>query len=411
MIEVKEAVIPELRFPEFEDEWIKKKLGKLGDFCGGGTPSSLIDEYWIGPIPWISSSDIKEDTVQEVEISRFISAKAIKNSATKLIPKNSILIVSRVGIGKFAVAKQDLCTSQDFTNLIPYKDNSLFLAYYFKAKSNRFKSLSQGTSIKGFTGRDIRGLKFIIPLNNTEQQKIATFLTAVDKRIQLLQQKKEKLERYKKGMMQKLFSQEIRFKDENGGDNRDWEEKKLGEVLFEHKERNSTNIVTEVFSVSKGKGVVNQIEHLGRSYAAESIKHYKVANPGDIIYTKSPTSDFPFGIIKQNLTERIGVTSPLYGVFSPRNSALGYIIHSYFLSWVNTYNYLIPLVHRGAKNTMNINNYEFLNGAKILLPKSEQEQQKIAAFLSSLDKKINQVSQQIQHTQTWKKGLLQKMFV
>src|SRR5690606_33190662 len=138
-----------------------------------------------------------------------------------------------------------------------------------------------------------------------------------------------------------IFSQKIRFKDENGENYPDWEEKKLGAVLTEHGHKNTQGEVNEVFSVSKEKGVLNQIEHLGRSYAAESTLHYKIANHGDIIYTKSPTSDFPFGIIKQNLTKRTGIVSPLYGVFRPNSFALGVIIHNYFTSWVNTYNYLV----------------------------------------------------------------------
>lgn len=211
--------------------------------------------------------------------------------------------------------------------------------------------------------------------------------------------------------MQKLFSQELRFKDENGEDFPDWEVKKLGEVLFEHLEKNKAGKNNEVFSVAKHKGVINQIEHLGRSFSAKEILHYKLIFPNDIIYTKSPTSEFPFGIIKQNMTDRTGVVSPLYGVFRPVTPALGFILHNYFNSWINVYNYLSPLVQKGAKNTMNINNDDFLNGAKLLLPMDEKEQTAIANFLSAIDEKINQTNAQIEKTEQWKKGLLQKMFV
>ncbi|MDY0386040.1 MAG: restriction endonuclease subunit S [Methanolobus sp.] len=212
--------VPQLRFPEFEGEWEEKKLGKLGSFLGGGTPDSSKEEYWEGNIPWISSSDIKDNNIHKINITRFITKKAVNESATKIIPKNSILIVSRVGIGKFAVAKQDLCTSQDFTNLVT-SENSYFLAYYFNAHSTRFVRLSQGTSIKGFTSKDAKSAKFTIP-SHPEQEKIATFLTAVDKRINLLQKKKAELEQYKKGAMQKLFSQELRFKQDDGSAFPDW---------------------------------------------------------------------------------------------------------------------------------------------------------------------------------------------
>lgn len=261
-----------------------------------------------------------------------------------------------------------------------------------------------------------------------EQTKIATFLTAVDQKIQALKKKHSLLEQYKKGVMQKLFSQEteerdsrtplknnkkgeqLRFKDENGNDFPEWEVKKLGEVCNEHQLKNKNKETEEVFSVAKHKGVINQIEHLGRSFSAKEILHYKLIFPGDLVYTKSPTSDFPFGIIKQNRTGRIGVVSPLYCVFKPSSFALGYILHEYFNSATNTLNYLSPLVQKGAKNTININNDTFLNGAGLLLPIDEKEQTAIANFLSALDEKIHQTKVQIEKTEAWKKGLLQKMF-
>ena len=211
--------------------------------------------------------------------------------------------------------------------------------------------------------------------------------------------------------MHKLFSQELRFKDENGEEFEEWEEKKLGEILFEHLHKNSNNEFPEVFSVAKHKGVINQIEHLGRSFSAAETTHYKLIYPNDIVYTKSPTSEFPFGIIKQNLTNRTGVVSPLYGVFRPQTPSLGFILHNYFNSWKNVYNYLSPLVQKGAKNTMNINNADFLNGAKIMVPVSEKEQIKIANFLTAIDDKICQSGNQIEKMEDWKKGLLQRMFV
>ena len=196
------------------------------------------------------------------------------------------------------------------------------------------------------------------------------------------------LEEYKKGVMQQIFSQEIRFKKDDGSEFEDWKKIKLKEVLFEHKTRNTENKITEVFSVAKTKGVINQIEHLGRSYASSDLTNYKIIFPNDIVYTKSPTSDFPYGIIKQNKLTRAGVVSTLYAVFKPSNRYIGSFLDYYFSSWVNTYNYLNPLVHKGAKNTMNINNDDFLNGEEIFMPTSEEEQIKIVNFLGLLDKKI-----------------------
>lgn len=190
----------------------------------------------------------------------------------------------------------------------------------------------------------------------------------------------------------------------------DWKPVQLKEILKEHKSRNTKNQVEEVFSVAKEKGVINQIEHLGRSYASDDISNYKVVYPNDVVYTKSPTAGFPFGIIKQNKLDRTGVVSVLYAVFKPKNIELGLLLDFYFSSWVNTYNYLVPLVHKGAKNTMNIGNTDFLNGAKIYLPTQKEEQQKIADFLIQIDNRIAQLTAKKEHLEHYKKGITQKIF-
>lgn len=190
----------------------------------------------------------------------------------------------------------------------------------------------------------------------------------------------------------------------------DWKPVQLKEILKEHKSRNTKNQVEEVFSVAKEKGVINQIEHLGRSYASDDISNYKVIYPNDVVYTKSPTAGFPFGIIKQNKLDRTGVVSVLYAVFKPKNVELGLLLDIYFSSWVNTYNYLVPLVHKGAKNTMNIGNEDFLNGAKIYLPTQKDEQKKITDFLIKIDNRIAQLTEKKENLELYKKGITQKIF-
>ncbi len=199
--------VPKLRFKEFEEDedWVKKRLGDLGHFLGGGTPSRSNDDYWIGNIPWISSSDIKEDDIHNISISQYINENAIIESATKIIPKGSILFVSRVGVGKLAINNEELCTSQDFTSFIPAEVLNLFVAYYYSANKNALESLSQGTSIKGFSKSDLEDSIILYPKNPKEQQKIASCLSALDELITAQAKKIERLKQHKKGLMQGLF--------------------------------------------------------------------------------------------------------------------------------------------------------------------------------------------------------------
>ena len=163
-------------------DWEVVKLGKIGDLIGGGTPSTKNEEFWNGNIPWISSSDLNENNIYDISISRFINEQAIKNSATKLIPNKSILIVSRVGVGKIAINNKPLCTSQDFQSLILKKDNHIFLAYKIKNEIQKLIACNQGTSIKGFVKEDLSNLQIPLPPLK-EQEKIAEILTTWDEAI------------------------------------------------------------------------------------------------------------------------------------------------------------------------------------------------------------------------------------
>jgi len=198
----------ELRFKDNNNQdfpdWQEKTLGEIGEFIGGGTPSTKNNEYWSGNIPWISSSDLTEGSIFKINSTRFISEEAISQSATKLVPVNSVLIVSRVGVGKVAVSNSPLCTSQDFTNLVPLNQNSIFLAYLIKLKTDSLLGFNQGTSIKGFVKSDLESLKLLIP-SLPEQQKIATFLSAIDEKISHSSAQIEKMEAWKKGLLQQMF--------------------------------------------------------------------------------------------------------------------------------------------------------------------------------------------------------------
>ncbi|MCK9481710.1 MAG: restriction endonuclease subunit S [Bacteroidia bacterium] len=198
---------------------------------------------------------------------------------------------------------------------------------------------------------------------------------------------------------------ELRFPEFSN--NETWADRKLSDVLFEHKEKSTGN--EEVYSVSVHKGVINQIEHLGRVFAASNTENYKRVLPGDIIYTKSPTGDFPLGIIKQSKVSKPVIVSPLYGVFKPETTDLGVILDAYFEYPERTINYLSSIVQKGAKNTINIHNDTFLSKS-LVLPLDKKEQRKIASCLSSLDDVITTHNEKLDLLKEHKKALIQDFF-
>ena len=200
--------VPHLRFPEFTGEWESFKLTELGKFIGGGTPSSSNLSFWAGSIPWISSSDIKEDSINNISISRYITEEAIEKSTTKYCPAPVILIVSRVGVGKVALSYTSLCTSQDFCNIIDIKCHPVFLSYNLLRTMKRKSREVQGTSIKGITSDELQKIRVFIPKNKDEQNKISNLLTLLDERIATQNKIIEKLQSLIKGLSQQLLSSE-----------------------------------------------------------------------------------------------------------------------------------------------------------------------------------------------------------
>ena len=299
----------------------------------------------------------------------------------------------------------------------PKKDNinSMFYAYYMRSNKmrNNIIKYSSITTRALINSQNLSKLKIAVP-SIKEQDKIFHMLWNFDKKIEFLNNKLKIVIIFKKYLLQNLFPKsgelapKLRFKQENGENYLEWKDRKLNEILVEHKEKSTGN--EDVYSVSVYKGLVNQVEHLGRRFATKDTSKYNLVKPGDIVYTKSPTGDFPLGIIKQSRVSKNVIVSPLYGVFTPETKYLGYILNDYFESSVNTYNYLHPIVQKGAKNTMNISNKTFLSRS-LMLPIDFEEQKFIANFLFNIDKKINLIKNQIDKMDEYKKGLLQQMFV
>ena len=233
-----------------------------------------------------------------------------------------------------------------------------------------------------------------------EQEKIAKFLSLLDERITTQNKIIEELQSLIKGLIQHL----IRVGLKKGT----WQNVMLSEVLQEQNELNKEDYT--VHSVSVSVGVVNQVEYLGRSFAAKDTAHYHVVRYGDIVYTKSPTGNQPYGIIKQSFCQNPVAVSPLYGVYKPISFEIGNILHFYFLNPLNTNNYLLPLIQKGAKNTINITNRRFLEN-RIHLPISNDEITSVSKTLSSLSSKIELENNTLDSLLMQKRYLLNQLFI
>lgn len=207
--------------------------------------------------------------------------------------------------------------------------------------------------------------------------------------------------------LRKVLQGKLRFKQDDGSDYEEWKTVHLYEILEET--HNKSDGKLRICSVAVNEGVVDQIEHLGRSFAAADTSNYGRVKFGDVIYTKSPTGEFPFGIVKQSQMKEDVAISPLYGIFKPCNYYMGLLLHYYFESPANTNNYLAPIIQKGAKNTINISNETFLS-ASLFLPMDEREQEKIASFIKAFDNKLESERAIVKAWDGIKGGILHNMF-
>lgn len=259
---------------------------------------------------------------------------------------------------------------------------------------------NQGSNINNLTQDILRKLVVLLPPIK-EQQKIAAILTAQDKIIELKENLLSEKQRQKKYLMQQLLTGKKRLP----GFANPWKRVKLCQVLTERMEKNE-NQHLRICSVAVQKGVVDQVEHLGRSYAAADTSNYGVVYYGDIVYTKSPTGDFPYGIIKQSQLNKKVAVSPLYGIYRPISFAMGYLLHTYFGYAVNAKNYLLPVVQKGAKNTINTTNSGFISNS-LYLPMDPKEQSALAEVFIVADKEIKLLQQSLEQEKQKKKALMQ----
>ena len=406
--------VPHLRFPEFHGEWEKCKVSDLLDFYSTNSLSWDQLEYGTDNLLNLHYGLIHVGLPTMVDLSKDI-LPAIKKENE---PKNFELC--KEGDIAFADASEDtneVAKAIEFYTLedkavvcglhtIHGRDKSNktvvgYKGYAFSSTAfhHQIRRIAQGTKIYSISAKNFAECYIGIP-SKEEQTKIAKLLRLIDERIATQSKLIEKLESLIKGIMVELQKQGV-----NKGT---WKKVFLSDVLTERNERN-TNLF-QVFSVSVSQGVVNQVDYLGRSFAAKDTSKYNVVHYGDLVYTKSPTGSFPYGIVKQSLSLENVAVSPLYGVYKPKSLAVGAYLHEYFMSEINTHNYLHPLIQKGAKNTINITNQRFLENC-VLLPTNINELLQISKLLRSLNNKIKYQQDILQQYQKQKQYLLRQMFI
>jgi type I restriction enzyme S subunit len=416
----KQKKIPKLRFPEFEGEWSSRTLKDIVFSVEFGVSVNSIDE------PVVSSSDRGILKTSCVSAGRFIPEenKTIvieEIQRAKLNPEKDTIIVSRMNTPQ--LVGESGYVDKDYNNLfIPdrlwkvkiNKEKHLTKLISILLTTDRIKSIlsniATGTSnsMKNISQPNFLKIALYTP-SLQEQKKIASFFTAIDQKISQLKSKKTLLEQYKKGVMQKIFSQEIRFKDDNGQEFPKWEKKKLSEISDRRTAKNNEGN-ENVLTISAQYGLVSQLDFFNKSVAANDLSGYYLLRKDDFVYNRSYSAGYPMGAFKRLKLYDRGVVSTLYICFTFNSDTNLSFIEQYFES--GRHNREIErIAQEGARNhgLLNIGVGDFFN-TEILLP-SLPEQTKIANFLSAIDVKINHTQKQIEKAEVWKKGLMQQMFV
>ena len=401
------TVVPALRFPEFQgmNGWEEKKLEEIGNFIGGGTPNTAIQEYWDGGIPWYTPTEIKNGDLKSS--NRTITEKGLKNSSAKLLPQGAILITTRATIGDVAISKKECTTNQGFQSLVVNdSESNLFWFYWIIRHKEELIKRASGSTFKEISKNEIINITSYSP-KKQEQQKIAACLSSLDELIEATAQKVKALKEHKKGLMQRLFPAEgknvpdLRFPEFQGMNG--WEKKQVkdfGEVIT------------------------------GNTPSKKEEKYWN----GDFVWITA--QDFKGKYINDSILKLTKFGKDKARVI-PKNSVLVTCIASIGLNAINkvecstnqqinaiccnqeyNYEYMYYLV---TYNTKNLKQLAGQTAVPIITKKSFEEfevyaienydeQQKIADCLSSLDELIEATSRKVEILKEHKKGLMQQLF-
>lgn len=373
---------PQLRFPEFTDEWQVKKLGDLLKI-GSGRDYKHLET---GNIPVYGTGGL-------------------------MLYVNDYLYDGKsIGIGRKGTIDQPQLLTGKFWTV-----DTLFYTYDHTASAPEFlyaifqkvnwQKWNEASGVPSLSKTTIENIKVAVP-KELEQEKIAEFLAAVDERIAAGEKKLELLKKYKKGVMQKIFTQAIRFKDEEGNHYSEWEEKNIGDIMTERNTQAPKSSDYPLMAFVAYKGVAPKGDRYNREFLVGNSdgKKYKKTEYGDFIYS---SNNLETGSIGLNLYGSASI-SPVYSIFQISNSCDPKFLGSYMLR--KRFVYEMTRYRQGVVyGQWRIHESDFLK-IKERIP-SLEEQQKIATFLTALDTKIAAEQTRLTAAKQWKRGLLQRMFV
>ncbi|EZT81237.1 hypothetical protein U959_02540 [Staphylococcus aureus 88088-1] len=404
--------VPELRFPEFDGEWEGIYLNKLGMFKKNYTFSRANEGD--GTLRHIHYGDIHSKFKSKIEKIELLPSISIDLEDPQLVQNNDLIFADASedynDLGKTILMKVNNgnVIAGLHTHLFSPNNNlnSEFLLYFTQTKVYRkfIKRQGVGISVLGISKKNLDKLLVSLPKYN-EQKKIGEFFSKLDRQIELEEQKLAKLEEQKKGYMQKIFSQELRFKDENGNDYPNWEIEKLGDLINEVNERTISNNQYELLSSTKN-GLLSQEEYFKKQIGSKDSTGYKILRLNQLVL--SPQNLW-LGNINFNQRFDIGIVSPSYRIYNLSHhfdiNFAKYLLKSprYIYEYAQASEQGASVVRRNL-------NLDLFYSIIISLP-SIKEQRKIGSFLNKLDKLIEKQSDKIELLKERKKGFLQKMFV
>lgn len=406
--------VPELRFPGFEGEWEEKQLydtfKQVIDFRGR-TPKKLGME-WGGDIPSLSALNVKMGFIDLTVDPHYGSTELYKKWMTQgELEKGDILFTMEAPLGNVALIPDDkkyILSQRVVAFKLNDQTDSLFLYQIIKSDSFQqlITNLATGTTAKGINQSSLKRVKVYLPTRR-EQKKVGKFLEVLDLLLSNLLNQKTTLTKYKKALLQKIFSQEIRFKDENGEDFPEWEEKKLSEVANIYDGTHQTPIYVEkgvpFYSVEN----VTNDNFRDIKYISEEVyekeKERVIIEKGDILMTRigdvgnvklinwqSKASFY----VSLALIKPISKVLPIYVCFSLQSHDLQKEI------WQKT-------IHAAFPKKINLGE---IGKCTIKIP-CKEEQQKIGQFLTDVDSEINDNVNQLKVLEKFKQGIIQKIFI